>query len=441
MACHEALLPGDGQERPRLTVQEIFRAHGEAYRKQHRLSERQFKALWDIITCRTSERGGRLNLCPNCSYYNVTFNSCRNRHCPTCQAMRREMWIEQRLERLLPTYYFHNVFTVPDPLVGDLARRNPELFFNLLLTAGSQTLLELGRDEKRLGAQLGLTAILHTWARDMRFHAHVHFIVTGGGLTDGGSWRASRRDFLFPVRVMSQLFRGKMVAALDQAYQKGELCLDGVRGFGGDTPNDVAWRRLKRKLYRSKWVTYAKRPFADAEILFRYLGQYTHRVAISDHRLVEVTDDAITFRTRDGDTATLTPQEFIRRFLLHILPKDFVKIRHYGLLAPANVNTKLVTARRLIEELNAAASAANPIKKPTTAGSNAANQDPDLTGWQATMFRVTGVDPSRCPVCGTKYKTTLKITPHKSAAPAAFALLQLLHNAQAPPARARKQSS
>jgi hypothetical protein len=267
-----------------------------------------------------------------------------------------------RMARLLPVDYFHVVFTVPDDQIAGLALRNRELFFNAMYASGSQTLLTLGNDKKRLGAQLGLTAILHTWTRDLRFHPHLHCIVTGGGLTrDGLLWKTTRRDYLFPVRVLSDLFRDKLVAALDEAYRDGRLKLDGVPGFGNDTQRDVVWKRLKRKLYNTKWVSYAKPPFAGPEAVYKYLGRYTHRVGISNQRLISLTEDAVTFRTRGDDTATLHPQEFIRRFLLHVLPKGFVKLRHYGLLAPGNVNTKLATARRLLETIAAKESPPAPV--------------------------------------------------------------------------------
>lgn len=295
------------------------------------------------------------------------------------------------MARLLPIDYFHVVFTVPDDLLAGLAMQNREVFFDALFAAGSQTLLALGRDEKRLGAQLGLTAVLHTWTRDLRFHPHLHCIVTGGGLTADGRWRATKRDYLFPVSVLSVLFRGKLVAALDEAYRAGELNLRGVEGFGEtDDAADVAWLRLKRKLYRTNWVSYAKPPFAGAESVYQYLGRYTHRVGLSNHRLLSVTNEAVTFRTRGEETATLHPHEFLRRFLQHVLPPGFVKLRHYGLLAPGNVNTRLVTAREVLERrfpsLVAPVAAATP--------------EVEVSTWVELLRRLTGHDATRCPKCG-----------------------------------------
>lgn len=392
MPCREVPLPSDGQGPPRLTVGAIARTHGEEFKRQHALTEAQRKVLRAISTCRTEVLGGRVDVCADCGHERLVFNSCRNRHCPECQSLMQARWIEGRMARMLPTEYFHVVFTVPDELLAGLAIRNRKLFFDILFAAGSQTLLTLGEDEKRLGAQVGLTAVLHTWTRDLRFHPHLHCIVTGGGLTrDGKRWKATRRDYLFPVAVLSKLFRGKVVAALDEAYRMGLLDLRGINGFGaGGVPNDKAWLRLKRELYRTKWVSYAKRPFAGPESVYQYLGRYTHRVGLSNHRLISVTDEAVTFRTRGDETATLHPHEFLRRFLQHVLPNGYVKVRHYGLLAPGNVNTKLVKARALLEAI--------PTAFPTTA--KIPTPAEPAIDWRELLLRLTGIDVTRCPKCG-----------------------------------------
>lgn len=379
-------------------VGDIFRAHGEAYRKQHALTEGQRKVLRDVAACRTEVLGGRLDVCADCSFERPVFHSCRNRHCPTCQALTQARWLEGRMVRVLPTNYFHVVFTVPDELLAGLALRNRELFFEAMFAAGSQTLLTLGEDEKRLGAQMGLTAVLHTWTRDLRFHPHLHCIVTGGGLTrDGKRWKASNQDYLFPVRVLSALFRGKLLSAIDEAYRGGRLALDGVEVFEDVSQREVAFKRLLRKLYRTKWVSYAKPPFAGPESVFQYLGRYTHRVGLSNHRIQAITDDAVTFRTRGDDTATLHPIEFIRRFLLHVLPRGFVKLRHYGLMAPGNVNTKLVIARTLLTAMAAIPVSASSASEPGEAPENEAEKPTD---WRALLMRLTGIDVTRCPACG-----------------------------------------
>jgi hypothetical protein len=386
--------PDVGPGPPRLTVGAIARAHGEDFKRQHALTEAQRKVLRALCACRTPVLGGRVDVCLQCGDERSIFHSCRDRHCPQCQALTQARWMEGRMARLLPTDYFHVVFTVPDELLGGLAMRNREVFFDSMFQAGSQTLLALGEDEKRLGAQLGLTAVLHTWTRDLRFHPHLHCIVTGGGLTrDGERWKASKQDYLFPVTVLSALFRGKLVATLDEAYREGHLDVRGVEGLGDVADPDTAWRRLRRKLYRTKWVSYAKPPFAGPESVYQYLGRYTHRVGLSNHRLLAATDEAVTFRTRGEETAILHPHEFLRRFLQHVLPPRFVKLRHYGLLAPGNVNTKLVTARALLE-----GKPRRPVPEASPTGTSAP-AEPAPT-WCELLLRLTGVDPTRCQKCG-----------------------------------------
>jgi Putative transposase/Transposase zinc-binding domain len=398
VGCHEVPLPGEGRGPPRPTVGDIARAHGEAFKAQHALSEAQRKVLRSLAACRTPVLGGRVDVCAGCGHERPVFHSCRNRHCPCCQSLSQARWMEGRLTRLLPVDYFHVVFTVPDALLASLALRNREVFFDVLFAAGSQTLLALGEDERRLGGQLGLTAVLHTWTRDLRFHPHLHCIVTGGGLTrDGQRWKACKQDYLFPVRVLSALFRGKVLAALDEAFREGRLRLEGVEGFGGAVPDEVAWRRLKRKLQRTKWVSYAKPPFGGPEAVYQYLGRYTHRVGLSNQRLVSATEEAVTFRTRGEATATLHPHEFLRRFLLHVLPPGYVKLRHYGLLAPGNVNTRLATARTLLE---ARGTAAWPPAATSPQEVAAPAQAETPVDWRALLLRLTGVNVTRCPACG-----------------------------------------
>ena len=383
-------LPDAGQGPPRPTVGAIARAHGDAFKTQHALSEAQRKVLYAVSTCRTSVLGGRIDVCADCGDSKTVFHSCRNRHCPACQSLTQARWVEGRMARLLNTDYFHVVFTVPDDLLNGIAMRNRDVFFDALFAAGSQTLLALGADERRLGAQLGLTAVLHTWTRDLRFHPHLHCIVTGGGLTSDGRWKATKRDYLFPVSVISKLFRGKMVAALDTAYRDGRLDLKGVAGFSSDGTDDVAWLRLRRRLFRIKWVSYAKPSFAGPEKVYQYLGRYTHRVGLSNHRLVSATDDAVTFRTWGEETASLHPHEFLRRFLLHVLPSGFVKLRHYGLLAPGNVNTRLVTARTLLEQR---------APQPAITAEPTSSTPTQVEQWQSLLQRLTGLDVSRCAKC------------------------------------------
>jgi hypothetical protein len=396
--CAALPLSGDaGQRRPRLTVGDIFRAHGEAYRKSHALSEPQRKAMRAISACRTPVLGGRVEVCDQCGHQEVSYGSCRNRHCPICQSLSQARWIENRMERLLPTDYFHVVFTVPDELLNGIILRNREIFFDLLFKAGSQTLLELGADPKRLGAQLGITCVLHTWTRDLRFHAHLHCIVSGGGLNaDGDRWLSAREGYLFPAKVLAKLFRGKLMASLAAAYQAGKLDLS---GSCAELADPKAFAQLKDRLYKTNWVAYCKKPFAGPAQVFNYLGRYTHRVGLSNHRLIALSGEGVHFRTRGEGTATLAPDVFIHRFLQHVLPDGFVKIRHYGLMASSNATTKLEVARRLLE----AERPEIPLAIAAFAAILLATHPPaptPLEDWRARLKRLTGIDLARCPVCG-----------------------------------------
>ena len=332
--------PRAAVSRPRLELADIVRRLGGALRESHVITGWQRKALSDIERCRTAVLGGHLDVCDTCGHAEPSYNSCRNRHCPKCQSTAQARWIEARKERILPTPYFHVVFTLPAQL-RPLARRYPREMFDLLFAAASRTLLDLGHDEKRLGATLGLTAVLHTWTRELHFHPHLHLVVTGGGLArDDGRWISARRRYLFPVKVLSRLFRGKFLAALRGAVERGR-----IRLF-----DDKDLDQLLGKLYREEWVVFAKRPFGGARHVFEYLGRYTHRVAISNQRLIAMDEEGVRFLTKDGRTVKVPAEEFLRRFLLHVLPRSYVKIRHYGLLAPGNVGTRLETARRRLEE-------------------------------------------------------------------------------------------
>ena len=323
---------------------DIFRAHGHDYAAQHALTPGQGKVLRAVQRCRTAALGGHVDTCDHCGFTRPAYNSCRDRHCPSCQAPARYRWLEQRMERVLPTHHFHVVFTLPEDL-RPLALRNPETVYGIVFAAASETLDTLGR--QRLGARIGATLVLHTWTRKMLFHPHVHCVVTGGGVAEDGhdSWAPTPRRFLFPVAVMRKLFRGIVHSRLRKAYDDEQLDLDGCcEPFR----EPKAFAKLLRGLHRKKWVVYAKEPFAGAEQVFAYLGRYTHRVAISDLRLVTVSDQAVTFTTKNGGTVSVTPDEFIRRFLLHVLPPGFHKIRHYGLYSSAHVKRLLPVARTLL---------------------------------------------------------------------------------------------
>jgi hypothetical protein len=358
-------------------VADIFRRHGPAYLRDHVLTPAQGKVLRAAIACRTAALGGHIEECLDCGHEHPAYNSCRDRHCPNCQAREARRWIEGRLDRVLPTHYFHVVFTLPEPLRA-VALANPKLVHDLLFKAATDTLQELAAS--RLDAQLGITAVLHTWTREMLLHPHLHCVVTGGGLSqDGSRWIACRDAFLFPVKVMGALFRGKFMDGLVRAQKAGHLHFAGTSAHLKDP---VAFAKMRDQLYRTDWVVHAKRPFGGPRQVIAYLARYTHRVAISDARVRSVADDRIAFSTRKGRTATMRPDEFIRRFLLHVLPREFRKIRHYGLLAPANVNTRLVTARRLLDE--------------TGHRHDARRVEPGERIGELTLWK------PRCPACGSE---------------------------------------
>jgi len=376
------------QKRERPKIGDIFRRFGPAYRSQFDVTALQVKVMRAIEACRTPVLGGHRRHCDDCGHDVDEFNSCRNRHCPTCQAMAQAKWIAGRLERVLPIRHFHAVFTLPAQL-RPIAHANRKLVFALLFRTAADTLLELGRDKKRLDAQLGLTAVLHTWTRKLEFHPHVHCVVTAGGFARNGSprWIHVVGDFLFPVRVVSKLFRGKFMAGLDELYQAKQLKIP-VRSDGATS--DVVFSELKDKLYQLDWVVYCKEPFAGSEHVFSYLGRYTHRVAISNARLISFDDNGVRFTTKDGQDMTLKPFEFIRRFLMHTLPCRFVKIRHYGLMASGNVNGRLEVARSILTPKNSDGQAVD-------AG------PPDLADlpWEELFKLLTGVDLGKCPACGS----------------------------------------
>jgi hypothetical protein len=380
--------------RPALEVAQIFRHHGPDYRENQRLRPEQHKAMRDIERCRTARLGGHVDSCSlGCGYLAISYNSCRNRHCPKCQSLKQARWLAERLERLLPTHYFHLVVTLPHEL-NPLALYNRELVFNLLFETASRALLQFARDYEHLQAQVGFTAVLHTWDQDLNLHPHLHLVVTGGGLSaDGESWIAARNSFLLPVRALSKIIRAKFLEALEKACREGRL-----RGRVPGLEGPVQFPRFIRKLRRKKWVVFAKEAFGGSQKAFHYLSRYTHRVAISNHRLVSLAEGKVSFQARDNSRpgqkrlVTLTAPEFIRRFLLHVLPPRFVKIRHYGLMAPCNAKTKLEKARSLIY-----------LQEPG-ATDDLTRQKPDTTSktktWQEMLLAVTGMDLTVCPNCG-----------------------------------------
>ena len=390
--------PAHEKRAEKLEVADIFRTYGNAYRETYRLPPQQLKVMNHIEICRTASLGGHLDQCDTCGHERPAYNSCRDRHCPKCQSLRQAIWIEQRKQRILPTHCFHVVFTIPHEL-NALALRNRELIYTMLFHTASKTLLELGQDPKRLGATLGITAVLHTWTRDLRFHPHLHCIATGGGLSpDQQQWVPTKiRRYLFPVTVMATLFRGKFLDAITHAYQAGELVLGGSCAA---LVNSAVFEQWKDNLYRTNWVIYAKTPFGGPQQVINYLGRYIHRVAISNQRLLSMDENGVRFLTKGQNTVTLSPDEFIRRFLLHILPPGYIKIRHYGLMGASNVTTKLPLARRLLMETHTylpPALAVLLVAYMTILG--LAKPLLKVT-WHDLMFRLSGVDVRRCPKCG-----------------------------------------
>ena len=338
MSC-AAVLP---VARPAFEVADIVRDFGAAFRRERALTPEQAEVFRAITACRTSALGGHLDVCNRCGFSQPSYNSCRNRHCPKCQGAAQRAWINERAKRILPVGHFHVVFTVPDVLHRLAAFRREEVFA-ALFAAASETLLELGIS--RLGADLGFTMVLHTWTRDLRFHPHVHAIVSAGGPSlDGAQWLSHPR-FLLPVRVLGAVFRGKMLDEIRRLHARGAFA-----GFDAFLDPD-GFDRLMARLAKQRWVVYAQRPFGRPEHVLAYLGRYTHRVGISNHRIVARHGDLVTIATKIG-TATIHGVEFLRRFVQHVLPKRFVKIRHYGLYASSHVDTKLAASRAQLAALS-----------------------------------------------------------------------------------------
>lgn len=325
--------------RPRFRVGDVVRAVLADATTCPPLAPTPLHALRAMAQCRTAALGGHLDRCGACGAERPSYNSCRNRHCPSCQGSAARAWVSQRLERILPVPHFHVVFTVPAAL-RPLFALDPAGMYDRLFAAATTTLRILAAD--RWGVQLGITAVLHTWNQDLGYHPHLHCIVTGGGLDPSGRWKASLDGYLLPQRWLASFFCGAMVRALRTSYADKTLVVP--RAWDRPKPFSAAMRRV----YSEDWVVYAKRPFGGPEGIFEYLGRYTHKVGISDHRLVDVTDDTITFARRNRAPATVTPAEFVRRLARHILPDGFRKIRHYGLYASSNAHTRLEVARAQI---------------------------------------------------------------------------------------------
>ena len=396
--------------RPLLEVADVIASHGEAFLHQYgrHLRPIQKKALRDLARCRTAALGGHVERCLDCGHERIAYNSCRNRHCPKCQALARARWLEREAKYLLPVEYHHVVFTLPAEL-AELAALNPQAVYNLLMQSAAQTLRDVAANPKRLGAQVGVLMVLHTWGQNLHLHPHVHCVATGGGLSCNARgevdasprWVSCQPGFFLPVRVLSRVYRGKFLAGLAKLHAQGKLTLP-PRLNEAD-----AWRAWLARLYARDWVVYAKPPFGGPEQVLKYLARYTHRVAISNQRLEKLEDGRVTFRYKDyADSRrqkrlTLSAAEFLRRFVQHVLPKGFMKIRHYGLLASRQRQARLEQARLLL---------------------TAQQLEALLQGQQAESTAITPAEPWRCPACGGQRRSRTELPradgPPGSAAPA-----------------------
>jgi predicted Zn-ribbon and HTH transcriptional regulator len=366
--------------RPALEVADIFRSHGVAWRKAHagHVSLDQLKVMSAIERCRTAALGGHVARCTDCAYTTIAYNSCRNRHCPKCQGAAAKEWLADREAELLPVPYYHVVFTLP-AAIADIAYQNKAVVYDLLFKVSAETMLTIAADPKHLGARIGVTSVLHTWGSALTHHPHVHMIVPGGGISlDGNEWVSCRPGFFLPVRVLSRLFRRLFLEKLRAAHAAGRLDFFGDHAPLADTQ---AFAAYLAPLRRSEWVVYSKRPFGGPEAVLAYLSRYTHRVAIANSRLIALDRKGVTFKWKDYriegrdryTRMTLATDEFIRRFLIHVLPKGFHRIRHYGLFAKAACADNIARARELL-------AASNSQGEPTSAA----------------------IDPSKptCPCCG-----------------------------------------
>jgi Putative transposase/Transposase zinc-binding domain len=395
--------------RPLLEVADVINSHGEAFLQKfgRHLQPIQKKALRDLARCRTAALGGHVERCLDCGHERIAYNSCRNRHCPKCQALARARWLEREAKYLLPVEYHHVVFTLPAEL-AELAALNPQAVYNLLMQSAAQTLRDVAANPQRLGAQVGVLMVLHTWGQNLHLHPHVHCVVTGGGLSCNAHgevdasprWVSCRPGFFLPVRVLSRVYRGKFLAGLTKLHAQGQLTLP-------PRLNETdAWRAWLARLYARDWVVYAKPPVGGPEQVLKYLARYTHRVAISNQRLEKLEDGRVTFRYKDyADSRkqkrlTLSAEEFLRRFVQHVLPKGFMKIRHYGLLASRRRQARLDEARLLL---------------------TAQQLEALLQGQQAEPPAITPAEPWHCPACGGQRRSRTELPradgPPCSAAP------------------------
>jgi len=370
--------------RANLEVADIFCEHGEAYRHKFGTSSQQWRTMHALKVCRTAELGGHIDKCDHCGHQVISYNSCRNRHCPKCQSLAKAEWLEARTEELLPVDYFHVVFTIPEAL-NQIALQNKREVYGTLFEAASKTLLTIAADSKHLGANIGFMAILHTWGQTLLQHPHLHCVIPGGGLSpDEKAWISCRKKFFLPVRVLSCLYRRFFVELLMKAFDQDRLKFYGKISH---LSNQESFTQLMKKCFKTEWVVYAKPPFGGAEKVLDYLGRYTHRIAISNNRLVRVKNGKVSFSWRNyrqenkTQTMTLEAEEFIRRFLLHVLPSGFMRIRYFGFLSNRHRTKKLKRCRDIL---------CHQIKE------KAPSQTLD---WKSRYELLTGKPVDLCPFC------------------------------------------
>jgi hypothetical protein len=371
---------------PHLEVQDIFHRFGESFRNEYgdSMSRQQHRVMHAIKICRTADLGGHAEKCDSCAKVRISYNSCRNRHCPKCQFLRKEKWLEERNKDILPISYFHVVFTIPN-ILNPLTLRNQKILYDILFRSSAEALQQLAGDEKHLGANIGFTGVLHTWGQNLMEHPHVHYIVTGGGLSDNGKqWLTSKKSFFLPVRMLSRLFRGKFLFYLSQRYVKGELIFPGAIS---ELQNPEFFKKFISKLYRKEWVVYLKSSFKNSNSVFEYLSRYTHRIAISNARLIKIENETVFFKWRDySDSGKnkemgLHAHEFIRRFLLHCLPNKYVRIRHFGMFSNRYRSQSLKKARLI-------------LGLPEVSGAIS------TLSWKERLLKITGINIDQCPFCG-----------------------------------------
>jgi len=375
-------------DRPKLEVADVLRRYGDAYRQQHAGSvcTAQRRVMSAIELCRTAALGGHVEQCDSCSHRRVFYNSCRNRHCPKCQSLARAEWIEDRLAEILDCQYFHLVFTLPEEIAA-IAYQNKEVIYGILFRTAAETLRTIAADPKHLGAEIGFFSVLHTWGQNLLHHPHLHIVAAGGGISpDGTRWVSCRRGFFLPVRVLSRLFRRLFLEDLQKAFDAGKL-----QFFSLLRPleSKMAFARYLAPLQNKEWVVYSKRPFAGPQQVLDYVGRYTHRVAISNNRLLNIEAGHVTFHWKDyrdeqQKTMTLAAAEFIRRFLLHVLPDGFQRIRYYGFLANRFRVEKLQRCRQLLGMVSKQLPPCEPER----------SED-----YRDRYERLTGSSLSKCPVC------------------------------------------